>query len=84
MRHDRKWLGGTRPGRLDAMSTTYDDVAFTDAVRRVQERYGSRSFYDRWAGELLATQASTSGCCGADSSKPMSSSLSASPAPSEA
>lgn len=29
------------------MSRQYEGVAFTDAVREVQERYGSRSFYDR-------------------------------------
>ncbi len=29
------------------MSRHYDDIAFTEAVGKVQERYGSRSFYDR-------------------------------------
>ena len=29
------------------MSQHYDDIAFTEAVGEVQERYGSRSFYDR-------------------------------------
>lgn len=29
------------------MSRHYDDIAFTEAVSEVQERYGSRSFYDR-------------------------------------
>ena len=29
------------------MSSHYDDIAFTDAVRQVQERCGSRTFYDR-------------------------------------
>jgi hypothetical protein len=29
------------------MSRHYDDIAFTEAVSHVQERYGSRSFYDR-------------------------------------
>lgn len=29
------------------MSRHYDDIAFTEAVREVQGRYGSRRFYDR-------------------------------------
>lgn len=29
------------------MSRHYDDIAFTEAVSAVQERYGSRRFYDR-------------------------------------
>jgi predicted pyridoxine 5'-phosphate oxidase superfamily flavin-nucleotide-binding protein len=29
------------------MSRHYDDIAFTEAVSEVQERHGSRSFYDR-------------------------------------
>lgn len=30
------------------MSRHYGDIAFTEAVGEVQERYGSRRFYDRW------------------------------------
>jgi uncharacterized protein len=29
------------------MSKGYDDIAFTEDVRRIQDRYGSRTFYDR-------------------------------------
>ena len=45
---------------MGRMSRHYDEIAFTDAVSAIQERYGSRSFYDRrkarggGAGDLLS------------------------------
>jgi predicted pyridoxine 5'-phosphate oxidase superfamily flavin-nucleotide-binding protein len=39
------------------MSRHYDEVAFTEAVREVQERYGSRAFYDRRRARAATSKA---------------------------
>lgn len=43
------------------MSHRYDQIAFTDAVKQVQERYGSRAFYDRRHARGRSSTRSTDG-----------------------
>jgi predicted pyridoxine 5'-phosphate oxidase superfamily flavin-nucleotide-binding protein len=43
------------------MSKGYDDIAFTEDVRRIQERYGSRTFYDRRRMRRARANGSTDG-----------------------
>ena len=43
------------------MSRHYGDIAFTDAVSRVQERYGSRGFYDRRRSRAASDDDATGG-----------------------
>jgi predicted pyridoxine 5'-phosphate oxidase superfamily flavin-nucleotide-binding protein len=43
------------------MSKGYHDIAFTEDVRRIQERYGSRTFYDRRRMRRARANGSTDG-----------------------
>jgi uncharacterized protein len=43
------------------VSKHYDDVAFTDAVRDIQERYDSRAFYNRRRARHRHDEDSTGG-----------------------